>query len=381
MPAEVSSYFAAAERCDDSVILRLFRRLEEDGRITEILDAAPNIVMVVNHLRQILFANRQLQELLGLDLPDIRGQRPGELLRCPNAKAMPGGCGTAPGCRYCGLVNVILDAFETGAAGSRDARLLVEGERRTGARDLRVHATPIRVDDQMFMVVYVDDISPAKARERLERTFFHDVLNTVGGLRNLASFLNDAPREDVPRISRLIRDQVDVLLDEIRDQRVMSRAEDATLAVHPEQTDTLVLFSDARSGAASLREARGRRIESRKDGVSRPIRIDSTLARRVLVNMLKNALEATPSGGRVLFSMEHGPDAVLFRVWNEAVMSEDVRRQVFQRSFSTKGPGRGSGTYGMRLLTEDYLGGSVDFVSESPNGTEFRAAFPYDAPA
>ena len=57
-------------------------------------------------------------------------------------------------------------------------------------------------------------------------------------------------------------------------------------------------------------------------------------------------------------------------------MPPKVQLQVFQRSFSTKGLGRGLGTYSMRLLTQRYLGGTVSFSSKEGEGTEFRARYP-----
>ena len=56
------------------------------------------------------------------------------------------------------------------------------------------------------------------------------------------------------------------------------------------------------------------------------------------------------------------------------------RLQVFQRSFSTKGSGRGLGTYSMRLLTEHYLRGSVGFTSSAAEGTTFFASYPHCYP-
>ncbi len=53
------------------------------------------------------------------------------------------------------------------------------------------------------------------------------------------------------------------------------------------------------------------------------------------------------------------------------VMADDVRLQIFQRSFSTKGGGRGIGTYSMKLLTEKYLHGEIHFTSTNPKGTTF----------
>jgi signal transduction histidine kinase len=104
---------------------------------------------------------------------------------------------------------------------------------------------------------------------------------------------------------------------------------------------------------------------------------DRQLLLRVLGNMLKNALEATPAGGAVSIACaEHG-DEVLFSVHNEQVMPDDVQLQVFQRSFTTKGqPGRGVGTYSMKLFGERYLGGRVSFVSRAPEGTTFTLVLP-----
>lgn len=58
-------------------------------------------------------------------------------------------------------------------------------------------------------------------------------------------------------------------------------------------------------------------------------------------------------------------------------MPEQVRLQVFQRSFSTKGePGRGIGTYSIKLFGETYLGGRVSFSSQEPEGTTFTLVVP-----
>jgi sensor histidine kinase regulating citrate/malate metabolism len=57
-------------------------------------------------------------------------------------------------------------------------------------------------------------------------------------------------------------------------------------------------------------------------------------------------------------------------------MPSEVQLQVFQRSFSTKGAGRGLGTYSMKLISERYLQGCVSFVSTAPDGTVFSADYP-----
>ena len=57
-------------------------------------------------------------------------------------------------------------------------------------------------------------------------------------------------------------------------------------------------------------------------------------------------------------------------------MTREVQLGVFQRSLSTKGSGRGLGTYSMKLLTERYLKGHVSFTSTASGGTTFTIRIP-----
>ena len=106
---------------------------------------------------------------------------------------------------------------------------------------------------------------------------------------------------------------------------------------------------------------------------------DPVLLRRILGNMIKNALEAIPEGERVTVDCARKKGKVSVRVRNPGMMTSDVRRQVFQRSFSTKGRGRGLGTYSMKLLGEKYLGGKVSFSSAMKEGTTFCLELPQEA--
>ncbi len=96
---------------------------------------------------------------------------------------------------------------------------------------------------------------------------------------------------------------------------------------------------------------------------------DRKLVHRILVNMLKNAMEATPWGGTVTAGCTVDADGLRFWVRNPGQIPSEAREQIFRRTFSTKGKGRGLGTYGMKLFAENYLEGSVDFRSDAATGT------------
>jgi signal transduction histidine kinase len=102
---------------------------------------------------------------------------------------------------------------------------------------------------------------------------------------------------------------------------------------------------------------------------------DATLLGRILINLLKNGLEAASEGTAVTATcILAGSDRIRFSVHNDMFMPDRVRAHIFKRSFTTKGAGRGLGTYSVRLLTEDYLGGRAWFDS-TREGTTFHVEF------
>jgi signal transduction histidine kinase len=102
-----------------------------------------------------------------------------------------------------------------------------------------------------------------------------------------------------------------------------------------------------------------------------PVKADFALLKRVLGNMVKNALEATPGGGSIRMGVRPEGSRAVFWVHNDQAMPDPVKLQVFKRSFSTKGEGRGLGTYSVKLFTENYLHGAVGFASSHGDGTTF----------
>lgn len=98
--------------------------------------------------------------------------------------------------------------------------------------------------------------------------------------------------------------------------------------------------------------------------------------KRILENMLKNGLEASTEGSTVTLRFSKSAGSAVFEVHNASFMEEAVQKQVFRRYFSTKGQDRGLGTWGMKLLAEDYLGGRVGFRSTRDQGTTFSLTLP-----
>jgi sensor histidine kinase regulating citrate/malate metabolism len=107
------------------------------------------------------------------------------------------------------------------------------------------------------------------------------------------------------------------------------------------------------------------------------LQTDPVLLLRVLGNMLINAFEATASCRTIRLNVTAFSGQVNFGVWNADVISPAVAIRIFQRNFSTKSEsGRGLGTYTMKLIGEELLGGRVYFESSTVNGTTFFLTLP-----
>jgi signal transduction histidine kinase len=121
---------------------------------------------------------------------------------------------------------------------------------------------------------------------------------------------------------------------------------------------------------------KGKQIEVLTEAASVIGTVDPVIIERIIVNLLKNALEASGTGSIVKIDCGIRNDGLFISVQNNRAMSNEVKYQIFQKSFSTKGNGRGLGTFSIKLLTERYLGGRVSFESNENIGTVFTVVLP-----
>jgi PAS domain-containing protein len=366
---------ALEERAPQEVIEQQASLVRDTGSLNALLDADPSIVLVLNQYRQVVYANQALARFLKLDeLGCVFGLRPGEVLNCVNSDLNPGGCGNSEFCKTCGALNAILSSQE----GNFDIQECRITRKETGdALDLRVWATPHSITGEHFTIFAVQDVSHEKRRSMLERIFFHDVLNTAGNLRNFAVLLKNARPEELPEFADDILRMSEGLIDVIQTQREITQAENGDLEVKPELCRPAELVEEMAALYRKQEPVTGIRVATEVSGAVMEFITDPVLLRRILLNIVKNAVEASRPGDTVTVDCSREGERVVFRVHNPAVMPELVRLQVFQRSFSTKGAGRGLGTYGARLLGERYLGGTVSFTSEPGKGTLFSIGLPY----
>lgn len=377
MQSVLSTKAAPAERAEAAQLADDVLRFREDAMAVQLLGASPDMFLILNQQRQIVFANEPTVAILGVERPeDILGLRVGEAVRCEHADVEPGGCGTSEFCRECGA----LQAMMTSLSGRRSVRECRITRENGDSLDLRVTARPLAFDGRAFTTFAITDIADEKRRRVLERIFFHDILNTAGGMLGIAELLAEATPEELDEYKPLVYTLSHSLVDEIKAQQTLSAAESGELSVDPMRLNSLSLLYELAAAYANHEVAIGRTLTVAPGTPAICFESDKALVRRVVGNMIKNALEASTPGQVVTVGCVAIADGVKFTVHNPNEMPRSVQLQVFQRSFSTKGSGRGLGTYSMRLLTENYLHGSVGFASSAEEGTTFFARYPLSYP-
>jgi signal transduction histidine kinase len=355
-----------------------------EGLSTHLADLDPNPLVVLGQDRRILYANPAARALSEPHNGEpIEGRKLGEILRCVHDQE-PAGCGDTPACLYCGANHAIRTGLG-GAPQTSECHVTASTASGESSLEFSIQSRPVEWNGEQAVFCALNDISHEKRRRVLERTFFHDILNTASAVQSLSDVLlmerKDLDSDEMADLLKMMRDSCGVMLDEIRSQQMLLAAENGQLSPYWKQVAITDCMAEAAMIASHLTPAAEKSIVPMYPAGRTTFRTDPILLGRVLMNLLKNALEASPTGAEVRLAGRLADSRVEFSVWNPGVVPEEARLRIFQRSFSTKGAGRGIGTYSVRLFAEGYLGGEVSFTSSENDGTTFAVSLPLDPEA
>ena len=368
--------FLPAKRADKATLQNQIEFIAGQTMITSMLDSMPNLAMLLNQERQIVYVNQAMLEFTGAkDMSRLLGRRPGEAMACRWA-GVSGACRTAHPCTVCGTALSIKASQESGQREEQECRLLSCRANGDEAYDLKIWTSPCETEIGSFLLMAMIDISDQKRRRSLERIFFHDVLNTAGNLQSCVSLLADEMTSTGNELWDVMGELCSRLIDEINTQKILLAAENGDLNVNLSRFMTAELMKGLIAQNRSSTLAQGITIALDENSCNRELESDLVLLVRVLRNMILNALEASQPGQTVTLGCRDKGDQVEFWVYNETVIPPEVQLQIFNRSFSTRGENRGLGTYSIKILSEQYLGGRAYFQSNDDLGTEFKVVLP-----
>ncbi len=288
---------------------------------------------------------------------------------------------TQGGCQEC----VALRAFEEGRAAETERRVVGDDG---AVRYLRHVAEPVKDDGGRVLQVVelVEDITRRKA---LESEAVHaGKLSLLGQLAaGLAHEIGNPLASLATRLKRLERQRDPAFLDESL----------GLLKNHIERIGRTVrnvsLFSRNRPAEWELCNVDEVIEEAvnliRLDQRAQDVTFDRTLSSpsaeirgvrdqlvQVLVNLLLNAVEATPTGGTVCIGTSLADEWVELTVSDSGVgLASEVRSRIFEPFFTTKKQGVGLGLALSKSLVEAH-GGDIHVYSEVGEGTCFTISLP-----
>ncbi|WP_319559687.1 ATP-binding protein [Marispirochaeta sp.] len=340
-------------------------------------------LVILNTDLQILFANPAFLTLaLAGTEEEVIGKRIGEAIDCINASASPGGCGTFEECSACmvlsSLANTDTQRHDTSATVFRKSKK---------AFHLQVTSSRVHIADKEYIIAVLRQVNQEERKTALERIFYHDILNFAGGLKGLLELLyknylqkqrqNDAEESEMDDLWNITILTSARIVEEIQTQQDFSKAERNELALNISPIHTGSFFQELRNWFTVYELSEEGQIRQAEGFEELEFASDPVILRRVFINLIKNALEAAPRGSAVVLDSRKTSWGVLLSVQNQGLMSKEVQRSLFRQTFSTKGTSRGFGSYSVKLLTEQYLRGSVSFVSDNEHQTVFQVRLPW----
>jgi CheY-like chemotaxis protein len=195
-------------------------------------------------------------------------------------------------------------------------------------------------------------------------------------LRGLTELTANSKPESFRSFQPMILELAGQLIEDIQAQRDLVSADQGRLSIAPAAYASGPLLADLARLFKHRGDAHRVAVAVAPTAVDRSHVSDVRLLRRVLSHLIRNAIEASKPGNKVTLDCTEDGEDLVYSVHNPTAIPADLQPRIFERWFTTKGEGRGVGTYTAKHLTEHYLGGTIRFASTPADGTRFEVRYP-----
>jgi NtrC-family two-component system sensor histidine kinase KinB len=354
-------------------------------RLETVLNAVGEGVLMVGADLRVTLANKSIEAITGLHVSEIAGRRLSELatdLRQP--------LGLSPE----EVRNIGQDPTGEGGLGL-PLRHSYGFQERFYERTI----APVWAANEQVLgwVIVVRDITEeeriSQTRELLTETLVHDLRSPIGAIKTTLELIQEglpeSERDPVTEqsldIARRSTDRVLTLINSLLD---ISQLESGKVDIKTKPGDIHVLIADvigdlvqqANEDGVILRKAEGKDIPH--------VLMEENLIRRVVTNLLDNALNFTPEGGIVTVKTSQEEEGfVTIRVSDTGPgIPEDYREQVFTRFSQVPGwlgrrRGSGLGLTFCRLVVEAHDGRIWVEAGEKGSGATLAFTLPAKKPS
>ena len=251
------------------------------------------------------------------------------------------------------------------------ARIKDSAGNAVGALEVFVDLTEVkRMQEEMARVKSLAALGEVAA------VIAHEVRNPLSGIAGFAALLRDELGDDHPNLSYVdkiiagvqkLDRSVTSLLEYARDLRHEPRSGDLRPLLK-ETVDFFRMDIHTRNSGSQVKLTLPRE----------PVVCDFDRANLggALVNLLKNADEAMPSGGTIEVSMVAGKDKVTLSIADQGTsIPEELREKIFAPFFTTREGGTGLGLPLVKKVVDAHRG-TIEVVSRDGEGSIFTIGLP-----
>lgn len=206
----------------------------------------------------------------------------------------------------------------------------------------------------------------------LASSLAHEVRNPLNSIglqlvllsRRIAK-LDESKRSELDQLVETSRREIQRLNDLVEEFLSMATLDRLSLA----ESDPREVLREVTGLMSPVAKQRGVALRSSPGPKAPPIRMDREKIRQVLINLVRNAIEAISDGGVVTLTLERSEDELTIRVADTGI-GIAPGTDVFDFFTTTKRGGTGLGLPISRRIVEAH-GGSLDYESAPGRGTVF----------
>ena len=336
------------------------------GLTAQVLDALDQVVVALDKDRRVLYANRRIEELLGVQPESLVGVAARELFQGIDARWLRGA-----------------------SSESREFKLQAEGREVTlKAEAVQMRSESGEVSGSVVLADAVAETEDGEFQKKIDRLVSlgelsayvaHEIRNPLTGIRTTVQFVSSKLK---PTDSR--REDLDDVIKELdRIEQIITG---------------LLLFARPQSGRPALSDVHGviektlaaielqladQNVELERDFETElpEVWLDADLVQQVFLNLCLNAIQAMPTGGKLTiatgvrrYRTRRSFVDVSFSDTGKGIPREAMEK-IFDPFFTTRSMGTGLGLSISLQIVRDH-GGVITAKNNSSGGATFRCSFP-----
>ncbi len=282
--------------------------------------------------------------------------------------------------RYTRPIREVVESVRAVASGDLSIRLPVKERDEIGVLKRSFNEMAEKLSEMRKLEERLREAEHLSSIGELSRSIAHELRNPLNFISltvdHLLSRLKGGDAEGSDTMQELLRNVKEEVkrLDRIVNQFL---AYGRPLRIQRQPVSVVALLRDSLSLVRAKAAAQAVQVEEEYEiPEARTLLLDPELIKTSLLNILQNALQAMPAGGRLRVRVYEAPEGVTVEVSDTGEgIPPEVLDRVFEPFFTTKKEGIGLGLALTKRVVEEH-GGRVNLTSERGRGTTVQILLP-----